>query len=57
MKNWKRPIAAVLAASFGAAIQLIFKMTVMCIEFCAAAEVQPWQGGWSATGKTVGNRK
>ena len=57
MKNWKRPIAAVLAASFGAAAQLIFKMTIICIEFRAAAEGQPRQGGWSATGKTVGNRK
>ena len=50
-------MAAVLAAAFGAAIQLIFKMTVICVEFRAAAEVQPRQSGWSATGKTVGNRK
>jgi len=33
------------------------KMTVICIEFRAAAEVQPRQDGWSAAGKTVGNRK
>ena len=48
-------MAAVLAASFGVTAQLIFKMTVICVEFRAAAEVQPRQGGWSATGKTMGN--
>jgi hypothetical protein len=48
-------MAAVLAASFGAAAQLIFKMTVICVEFRAAAEVQPRQGGCNTTGKTVGN--
>jgi hypothetical protein len=50
-------MAAVLAAFFGVTAQLIFKMTVICVEFYSAAEVQPRQSGWSATGKTVGNRK
>jgi hypothetical protein len=50
-------MAAVLAAFFGVTAQLIFKMTVICVEFRAAAEVQPRQGGWNTTGKTVGNRK
>jgi hypothetical protein len=50
-------MAAVLAAFFGVTAQPIFKMTVICVEFRAAAEGQPRQGGWNATGKTVGNRK
>ena len=50
-------MAAVLAAAFGAAAQLLFKMTVICIEFHAAAEVQPQKSSWDTAGKTVVNRK
>ena len=50
-------IAAVFAAAFGAAAQMIFKMTVICIESRAAAEVQPQKSSWDTAGKTVVNRK